>query len=43
MSNVDHPWDVGFADGTMIYTERAGRITAVVGGEKRLLAAPGDW
>ena len=39
---MDHPWDVGFAGSTMIYTERAGRITAVVGGQKRLLAAPAD-
>jgi len=42
VDNVDHPWDVGFAGGTMIYTERAGRISAVVGGQKRLLAAPTD-
>ena len=42
VSDVDHPWDVGFAGGTMIYTERPGRITAVVGGQKHLLAAPAD-
>ena len=42
VDNVDHPWDVGFAGNTMIYTERAGRISAVVGGQKRLLAAPTD-
>ena len=42
VDNVDHPWDVGFAGNTMIYTERAGRISAVVGGQKRLLAAPAD-
>jgi glucose/arabinose dehydrogenase len=42
VSGVDHPWDVGFAGGTMIYTERAGRISAFVSGQKRLLAAPPD-
>lgn len=42
VSDVDHPWDVGFAGGTMIFTERPGRITAVVGGQKHLLAAPAD-
>ncbi len=42
VSNVDHPWDVGFAGNTMIYTERAGRISAVIGGQKRLLGAPAD-
>ncbi len=42
VDNVDHPWDVGFAGPAMIYTERAGRITAVIDGQKRLLAAPAD-
>ena len=42
VTGVDHPWDVGFAGNTMIYTERAGRISAIVGGQKRLLAAPTD-
>lgn len=42
VSGVDIPWDLGFAGNTMIYTERAGRITAVVGGQKRLLADPPD-
>ena len=42
VTGVDHPWDVGFAGNTMIYTERAGRISAVVGGQKRLLGAPAD-
>jgi aldose sugar dehydrogenase len=40
--NVDHPWDVGWAGGTMVFTERPGRISAWVGGQKRVLAAPGD-
>ncbi len=42
VSSVDHPWDVGFAGNTMIYTERAGRISAVINGQKRLLGAPAD-
>jgi aldose sugar dehydrogenase len=43
VSGLDHPWDVAFTpDGTMIYTERGGRISAFVGGQKRLLAAPAD-
>jgi glucose/arabinose dehydrogenase len=42
VSGLDHPWDVGFANGTMVYTERAGRIGAFVNGQKRLLAAPAD-
>ena len=42
VTGLDHPWDVGFADGTMIYTERGGKISAFVNGQKRLLAAPAD-
>jgi aldose sugar dehydrogenase len=42
VSGVDRPWDVGFAGTTMIYTERAGRISAFINGQKRLLAAPSD-
>ena len=42
VTGLDHPWDLGFAGGTMIYTERGGRINAFVGGQKRLLAAPAD-
>jgi glucose/arabinose dehydrogenase len=37
------PWDLGFLpDGTMLFTERPGRISAIVGGAVRLLARPGD-
>jgi glucose/arabinose dehydrogenase len=40
---LSHVWDVGFIPGgSIIYTERAGTINALVGGQKRLLAAPGD-
>jgi aldose sugar dehydrogenase len=42
VSGLDIPWDLGFAGNTMIYTERSGGITAVVGGQKRLLARPSD-
>jgi glucose/arabinose dehydrogenase len=42
VSGLDHPWDVGFANGTMVYTERPGRIGAFVNGQRRVLAAPAD-
>ncbi len=43
VTGLDHVWDIGFTpDGTMLYTERAGRISAFVGGQKRLLVAPID-
>jgi glucose/arabinose dehydrogenase len=43
VTGLDHVWDIGFTpDGTMLYTERAGRISAFVGGQKRVLAAPAD-
>jgi glucose/arabinose dehydrogenase len=43
ISGLDHPWDVAFLpDGTMLVTERAGRIDAVVGGVRRILASPPD-
>jgi glucose/arabinose dehydrogenase len=38
-----HPWDVAFTpDGTMLLTERIGKIDALVGGQVRTLAAPTD-
>jgi glucose/arabinose dehydrogenase len=42
VSGLTKPWDVDFAGGNIVYTERPGRISAVVAGEKRLLAAPAD-
>jgi glucose/arabinose dehydrogenase len=43
VTGLDHVWDIGFTpDGTMLFTERPGRISALVGGQKRLLAAPAD-
>ena len=40
--NVDRPWNVGWAGGTMVFTERPGRISAWIGGQKRVLHVPGD-
>ena len=37
------PWDIGFLpDGSMVFTERSGPISALVGGEVRRLADPPD-
>ena len=42
-AGLDHPWEVAFTpDGTMLVTERPGRILAVVGGVARTLGAPPD-
>jgi glucose/arabinose dehydrogenase len=42
-SGLTIPWDLGFLpDGTMLFTERPGRINALVGGAVRLLAVPSD-
>ncbi len=43
LGSLDHPWDLGFTpDGTILLTERPGAISAVVGGQKRVLADPPD-
>lgn len=43
VSNVAIPWDVQWTpDGTMLFTERAGRIEAFIGGQQRILAQPTD-
>lgn len=37
------PWDLGFTpDGTLVFTEKSGRLSAVIDGAARLLAAPTD-
>jgi glucose/arabinose dehydrogenase len=42
-SGLTIPWDLGFLpDGALLFTERPGRINALVGGTVRLLAAPSD-
>lgn len=43
VSGLDIPWDIGFLpDGTMLFTERPGRVSALVGGAVRVLATPPD-
>lgn len=43
VSGLTIPWDLGFLpDGTLVFTQRAGTIHALVGGQVRTLAAPGD-
>jgi glucose/arabinose dehydrogenase len=42
-TGLEIPWDLGFLpSGELLFTERPGRINALVGGQKRLLAAPTD-
>jgi glucose/arabinose dehydrogenase len=43
VGGLSRPWDVAFApDGTMLYTERIGRISAVVDDTPRVLDTPAD-
>ncbi len=43
ISGQVNPWDIAWTpDGTMLFTERPGRINAIVGGVKRVLADPVD-
>jgi aldose sugar dehydrogenase len=42
VSNLERPWDVGWAGGNMVFTERPGRISALVAGQRRVLNAPSD-
>ena len=44
IGGLDIPWDIGFTpDGTLLFTERNnGRISAVVGGQRRVLATVAD-
>jgi glucose/arabinose dehydrogenase len=43
VSGLANPWDIAFTpDGTMLFTERAGRINAQVGGTTRVMATPPD-
>jgi len=43
VSNLEKPWDLAFdPTGTMFFTEKNGRINALVGGVRRTLADPAD-
>ena len=43
VSNLSQPWDIAFTpDGTMLYTEKPGRIDAFIGGSTRVLATVAD-
>lgn len=43
VGGLSNPWDIAWTpDGTMLMTERPGRINAVIGGAKRVLADPVD-
>jgi len=43
VSGLDHPWDIGFLpNGTMLVTERPGRLDRIVGGNVQLVTAPAD-
>jgi glucose/arabinose dehydrogenase len=43
VTGLDHPWDIGFLpNGTMLVTERAGRLNRIVDGRPVVLAAPSD-
>ena len=43
VSGLDHPWDIGFLpNGTMLVTERPGRLDRIVGGQVQLVTAPAD-
>jgi aldose sugar dehydrogenase len=43
VGGLARPWDLGFTpDGSMVYTERVGRIGARVGTQNRVLASPAD-
>src|SRR4029453_13185020 len=43
IGGLANPWDIAFGpNGEMFFTERAGRINVLVGGQRRVLAHPGD-
>ena len=43
LGGLTNPWDLGFTpDGTLLFTERPGRISALIGGQQRVLADPDD-
>ena len=43
LGGLDHPWDLGFLpDGTIVFTERSGDISAIVDGHKQVMHHPAD-
>jgi glucose/arabinose dehydrogenase len=43
VTGLDHPWDIAFVDAsTMLYTERPGRISSLVGGVSKLVGTISD-
>jgi glucose/arabinose dehydrogenase len=43
LGGLNVPWDLGFLpDGTLLFTERGGQISADIGGAKRVLGGPDD-
>ena len=43
IGGLANPWDIAFGpNGEMFFTERAGRINVLVGGQRRVLAQPAD-
>lgn len=43
VSGLDHPWDIAFTPGgSMVFTERVGRIDIRYAGQRRMLATPSD-
>jgi len=43
VSGLSTPWDIGFTtSGQMFFTERVGRINALISGQRRTLATPAD-
>ena len=43
VGGLDHPWDLAFTpDGALVFTERAGRLNAIVNGQLRRLATVTD-
>jgi glucose/arabinose dehydrogenase len=42
-TNLANPWDIAFTpSGVMVFTERAGRINVLLGGQVRVMASPPD-
>ncbi len=43
IGGLANPWDIAFGPGgELFFTERAGRINVLIGGQRRILAQPAD-